>query len=483
VQAPQVTQRRPIEPRETIAYPRSGDQRVHGVVITSATSTDINDVDPAYSTPTVDTSANEPELTSPQAVFPTAIQAVNATATTDGPVDDVVLMPGQFIPDPSGNGKGTQRLFTALGGTVYTSASTDFDAPDITGVTSSVGTGSGAVTVTTDANDVSGGVVLYRDNTSDAWHHAQLAGTGGTLTAALPVAGGATAINDLIVQLVDEAGNVGISTDKGVGYHATVHTTSVGLSTQPERPSSGWYTGPVSVVVTADGPVSVSVDGGPAQLYSGPVTVSGDGTHTVVATAGTITKQLTVNIDTTPPIISGLADGQTLVSGSDVTITCSDPQPGSGLADCTNGGAVDTSSVGTFTRTVTATDNAGNRTSQTLHYSVVAFAGFYAPVNDGVMNTVHAGRTVPIKFNVTTAANSPLTDPSQLQVSTFTISCDASASAVVETTTTAAAGLRWDSSGQQFIDNFKTPSQSGRCIGVSIVYRSATLATAAFRLT
>jgi hypothetical protein len=192
---------------------------------------------------------------------------------------------------------------------------------------------------------------------------------------------------------------------------------------------------------------------------------------------------LPIRIDTTAPVISGLADGQTLVSGSAVTITCTDPQPGSGLAGCTNGGAVDTSSVGTFTRTVSATDNAGNQTSQTLHYSVVAFSGFYAPVNDGVMNTVHAGRTVPIKFNVTTAANSPLTDPSQLQVSTFTISCDASASAVVETTTTAASGLRWDSGGQQFIDNFKTPSQPGRCIGVSFVYRSATLATAAFRLT
>jgi len=480
-QAPQVTQRRPIEPRETIAYPRSGDQRVHGVVITSATSTDIGGVDPAYSTPTVDTSANEPELGSTQAVFPNAIQAVNAAATADGPVDDVVLMPGQFIPDPSGDGKGTQRLFSALGGTVYTSASTDFDAPDITGVTSSIGTGSGTVTVTTDAHDVVGGVALYRDNTSDAWHDAQLTGTGTTLTGSLAVDSGATAISDLIVQLVDDSGNVGISTNKGIGYHAAVHTTSVDLSTQPALPSSGWYTGPVSVVVTADGPVSVSVDGGPTQPYTGPVTVSGDGTHTVVATAGAITKKLTVDIDATPPVITGLTDGQTLVSGSDVTIMCSDPQPGSGLAGCTNGGAVDTSRVGTFSRTVTATDNAGNRTSLTLHYSVVAFSGFSGPVRDGQWNTVERGSIVPIMFTVRQADGSWLTDPHQVRLVMFSMSCSAdptSGPVAGEPTTDVWLGHL----GRQFMTLAELPWRPRQCVGISVIYQSTVLGTAAFTL-
>jgi hypothetical protein len=212
--------------------------------------------------------------------------------------------------------------------------------------------------------------------------------------------------------------------------------------------------------------------------------VSGDGTHTVVATAGTLSKTLTISIDGIPPTITGLTDGQTLVAGSTVTITCSDPQPGSGLADCTNGGAVDTSSVGTFSRTVTATDKAGNRTSQTLHYSVVAFSGFYAPLSNGVWNTVNAGRTVPIKFNVTTATGATLTDPSQLQLTTFAMSCVGSSTGTpVSTTTTDTSGLRYDSTGHQFIDNYKTPSKSGQCIGVSIVYQSTVLGTAAFKLT
>lgn len=481
-QAPQVTQGRPIEPRETIAYPRSGNQRVHGVVITSAESTDIDGVDPAYSTPTVDTSANEPERASTGTVFPTAIQAVNATATAGGPVDNVVLMPGQFIPDPSGDGKGTQRLFTALGGTVYTSASTDFDAPDITGVTSSVDAGSGTVSVTTTAQDVAGGVALYRDNTSDAWHHADLTGDGsGTFTASLSVDNGATAINDLIVQLVDQAGNVGVSTDKGVGYHATVRTTSVSLSTEPELPSSGWYTGPVGVVVDADGPVSVSVDGGASQPYTGPVTVTGDGTHTVVATAGDITKKLTINIDSTAPTITGIADGQTFVSGSDVTISCSDPQPGSGLAECTNGGAVDTSTVGTFTTTVTATDNAGNSTSRTLHYSVVGFSGFSWPVRDGQWNTVEPASVVPILFTVRQADGSWLTDPHQVQLVMFSKSCSddpTSGPAAGEPTQSIWVGHL----GRQFMTLALMPWKPRQCVGISVIYQSTVLGTAAFKL-
>lgn len=479
-QVPQATQRRPIEPRMTIAYPRTGDQRVHGVVITSATSTDIGGVNPAYSTPTVDSSANEPELSSPQAVFPAALQAVNSVATADGPVDDVVLMPGQFFADPGGSGTGTQRLFSALGGTVYKSSSSDFDAPGITGVTTAFAGTSASVSVSTDATDLMRGVALYRDDVSPIWREADLTVDGSALSGSLPVDTGSTQLTDLTVQVVDQAGNVGISTNKGIGYRATAHTTTIALATQSAQPASGWFTGPVGVVVTADGPVSVSVDGGAQTPYTGPITVTGDGTHTVVASAGALSKQLTFAIDSTAPVITGLTDGQTLLAGSTVTVLCSDPQPGSGLAGCTGGGRVDTTSVGRFTRSVTATDKAGNQTGRTLHYSIVAFTGFEPPLRNGVYNKVVRGTAVPIMFGVTTADNTKLTDPAQLQVTVFAMSCN-DPTGTPGDPVTAKSKLMWSQAGRRFVDLVTMPHGPG-CIGVSYTYQSLVLGTAKFQV-
>ena len=485
-QAPQVTQGRPIEPRMTLAYPQTGDQRVHGVVIEGMTSTDTSNVDPAYSTPTVDLSANEPERNSQQAVFPAAIQAVNHTATASGPVDNVVIMPGQFFADPNGDGKGTQRLFSALSGTIYTSNSTDFDAPNIAGVQSWVDAAGGHVAVTTDATDVTRGVVLYRDNTSQTWKKAELSTGDTTLTATLPVGFGASEITDLTVQLVDSAGNVGISTNKGTGYTGTVNSGSIVATTMPVQPASGWFTGPVTVSFASASPLTVNVNDGGAKDYTSPVMLNGEGVNRVVATAADGTEQVVVvQIDSKVPLITGLTDGQTLLQGSAVTVACNDPAPGSGVATCAGAGAVDTSTIGTFTRQVRAVDVAGNDTGLlTLHYSVVAFAGFYQPVTNGAMNSVKGGRTVPIKFNVTQANNTQLTDPAQLVVRTYPVSCIASASdSSVTDTTTASTGLRWDSTAQQFVYNYKTPSSPGTCAAVSISYQSTVLAVATFKFT
>ncbi len=80
--------------------------------------------------------------------------------------------------------------------------------------------------------------------------------------------------------------------------------------------------------------------------------------------------------DTTPPSITIIAPTATnYLLGQNVSANYSCSDGGSGVASCTgqtvNGAAIDTSFVGTKTFRVTATDNAGNSTSQTITYNVV----------------------------------------------------------------------------------------------------------------
>lgn len=86
------------------------------------------------------------------------------------------------------------------------------------------------------------------------------------------------------------------------------------------------------------------------------------------------------NFDLQPPTISGptlSAAGPYYVNGPPVTVTftCSDGA-GSGISSCTgsgptnSGGTINTSTAGTYTFTVTAIDNVGNKTTASVTYTV-----------------------------------------------------------------------------------------------------------------
>jgi Tol biopolymer transport system component len=116
-------------------------------------------------------------------------------------------------------------------------------------------------------------------------------------------------------------------------------------------------------------------------------------------------------VDRTPPAISIAtpADHAVYLLGQSVLAdyACADQAGGSGLASCAGpvaaGAALDTSSVGDKTFTVTATDGAGNVARVSRSYSVVYdFTGFLAPVSAAypAANPLPAGEAIPLKFRL-----------------------------------------------------------------------------------
>jgi hypothetical protein len=170
--------------------------------------------------------------------------------------------------------------------------------------------------------------------------------------------------------------------------------------------------------------------------------------------------------------------------------TCTDG--GSGVASCTgpvsSGGTIDTSSAGTRTFTVTATHTVGNTSSKSVDYSVdYHFSGFLQPVdNPQTVNTGKAGRTYPIKFQLTNASGGFVSALSAVTSLTFQAnSCGAFGGAsteALEAEATGATVLRYDSTANQYVYNWATPSTRG-CYTVYLTLASGQVYSAYFNLT
>jgi hypothetical protein len=96
--------------------------------------------------------------------------------------------------------------------------------------------------------------------------------------------------------------------------------------------------------------------------------------------------------------------------------SCSDG--GSGVASCSgpvaNGAGIDTSSVGSKTFTVIATDNVGNASSQSAGYTVGYGVGSGAPADCIVYSQTKAsngGTTIPIKLELCSVSGDYLFSP------------------------------------------------------------------------
>jgi len=279
---------------------------------------------------------------------------------------------------------------------------------------------------------------------------------------------------------------------------ATKPTVSFG-STTPAANGNGWSSTDVSFSYTAGDATS----GVASAMPGSPAVVTGEGVAllnavTVIDQAGNSESFPTpaVNIDRTAPTVaiatpadgaSYLLDGQLLAGYS-----CSDAL--SGIAGCVgpvaNGASVGTDAAGDFAFTVTATDAAGSATSRTTHYSIAAagfsFGGFFSPIdNPPIVNTVKAGRAVPVKWSLRNDNGGYVSDPATFQsLTSQAVSCSSGAPSdeIEESMTSGSSGLQYDSLTKQFQYNWKTTSGwKGTCRQLALELSDGQQKYASFR--
>ena len=243
----------------------------------------------------------------------------------------------------------------------------------------------------------------------------------------------------------------------------------------PAANANGWNNTDVSFGYTATDATSGVASATPGSS----VAVNGEGTTrsasvTVTDNAGNSDTFTTpaVNIDRTAPTVSiatpahaasYLKDGQLLASyscsdGLSDVASCAGPVPSSG--------AVDTSVTGSFTFTVSATDQAGNATSASSRYSIVgtgySFGGFYWPVkNPPTVNLMKAGWIVPLRWSLLDSSGKNVSDLETFKsVTSRVVSCQSGApnAPVGESTSGGGAGLFYNPISRKFVYLWKTPS-------------------------
>lgn len=269
-------------------------------------------------------------------------------------------------------------------------------------------------------------------------------------------------------------------------------TTAAALS---PAPVNGWYRNP-TVTLTASGAevakTEYRLDGGPWTAYAGPFQLTGDGERTLeyrsAGAAGQLeeVKTLRLKNDATPPALApSVAPSPVLLNGSATAApNASDAGSGVAAASC---GAVDTKVAGSFTVSCSATDQAGNQATASTKYTVgYSFRGFLAPVdNPPTVNTGRAGRTYPVKWQLTDAAGRYVGDLRAVQRITLrSVQCGTlgpNPTSSLEIMTSGSTSLRYDSGANQYIYNWASPSSAG-CYSLQVTLKSGQSFQAYFSL-
>jgi hypothetical protein len=140
--------------------------------------------------------------------------------------------------------------------------------------------------------------------------------------------------------------------------------------------------------------------------------------------------------------------------------------------------------VGSYNVLAKITDNnyQGQATG-TLVINSWTTKGFYQPVDmGGVYNTVKGGSTVPLKFELFAGATE-LTDTGSVKtLEANKVSCTSGAAEdAIEVTATGGTSLRYDTTGGQFIYNWKTPTGAGSCYKVTVTANDGSTISAFFK--
>ncbi len=153
-----------------------------------------------------------------------------------------------------------------------------------------------------------------------------------------------------------------------------------------------------------------------------------------------------------------------------------------------NGAAQAPTNAGSYKVDATVVDaNYKGGATGALTISAWTYKGFYAPVDMKIWNTVKAGSTVPMKFEVFQGATE-LKDVSAIKSANHkSVSCNELGTATadaIEVTTTGSTSLRFDTTSDQFIFNWKTSGtwSVNSCYVVTVVTQDGTPLSAYFKM-
>ena len=230
---------------------------------------------------------------------------------------------------------------------------------------------------------------------------------------------------------------------------------------------NGWYTSDVTLSWTViDNELAVT-----SQTGCDPATITSDQPETsytcsATSVGGTNSITATIKRDATSPVVAvtGVTGGSTYILGAVPAAGCSttDAISDVGTNATLNLTGGNTLGVGSFSATCSgAKDNAGNAAGPvSAHYNVTfQFTGFSSPVdNPSVMNIAKAGQAIPLKFRITDANGSPITNLTGVTVTAVSLSCSAGTTTdQIEEYATGSSGLQNLGNGY-YQWNWKTPS-------------------------
>ena len=292
-------------------------------------------------------------------------------------------------------------------------------------------------------------------------------GTGATLNVSLPAGshtitltvtdtGGGSDTDDVLINIVDTIPPV-ITV---IGANPLTVECHTGFS-DPGASASDGCAG--SVAVNASGSVDVDTPGTYTITYTAT-----DGTHTVNA------SRTVYVVDTTPPVISCPANVVVTLPPNSMATSMMVNYPAVTATDSCSSSVTVASSpasgavfpVGTTTVNSTATDGAGNTSSCSFTVAVLYnFTGFFSPVNNlPVVNTVNAGRAIPVKFSLN--GNKGLNIFAPNSPSSGSIACNSSdpATDLHDTVTAGGSSLNYDAGSDQYNYVWKTSAAwAGTC--------------------